>query len=424
MAQGKAQKTIVTPGHLGDDLGTHRLLWCDPCQVERIGSRRGLAVDRDDVRQADCVLTRVVVAGDRRIREVLRNRERGRIRWEAGERHRPEILLEMTQQRMADALAEDHSTGDEGPADRAIGHGAQEETDVGHLADAVDSDRHGIDVHHRDAPSHGREIVVAEPRLFRVHLGEVIHGLILAPATPAAADRARQARTPWPAPIFRSASIRCIFYGVPTLDLTPDRIVTVARSLISKHGLSDFSMRKLAAALDVNPMTIYLRFDNKDALLDAVARASLAEFKAPPADGTWSDQVRALAIGLRNHLIHDRETLRLLNDADRLSAGLLGTLDRGLELMSAISSTGEDTVAAFRVLFWHVVGSALVSAAFDDFPGSRSDIGDILTGAGTTHTHLAAHAAHFGRVDGDDLFLRSTDFLIAGLLADTPKDNP
>jgi len=210
---------------------------------------------------------------------------------------------------------------------------------------------------------------------------------------------------------------------VPTLELTPDHIVTVARSVISEHGLSGFSMRKLAAALDVNPMTIYLRFENKDALLDAVARARLAEFEAPPADGTWSDQVRALAIGLRNHLIHDRETLRLLNDADRLSAGLLGTLDRGLELMSAISSTREDTVAAFRVLFWHVVGSALVSGAFDDFPGSRTDLGDVFARSGTTHTHLAAHAAHFGRFDGGELFLRSIDLLIDGLLADTPKDN-
>ncbi|NDH97176.1 MAG: TetR/AcrR family transcriptional regulator [Actinobacteria bacterium] len=211
---------------------------------------------------------------------------------------------------------------------------------------------------------------------------------------------------------------------MPTLDLTPARIVTVARSLISEHGLSDFSMRKLAAALDVNPMTIYLRFDNKDALLEAVARASLAEFEAPPADGTWSEQVRALAIGLRNHLIHDRETLRLLNDADRLSAGLLGTLDRGLELMSAISSTGEETVAAFRVLFWHVVGSALVSAAFADFPGSRTDLNAILVRPGATHPHLAAHAAHFGRVDGDELFLHSIDLFIDGLLASTPKDNP
>ena len=51
--------------------------------------------------------------------------------------------------------------------------------------------------------------------------------------------------------------------GVPTLELTPDRIVTVARSLIREHGLSGFSMRKLAAALDVNPMTIYLRFETR-----------------------------------------------------------------------------------------------------------------------------------------------------------------
>ena len=167
-------------------------------------------------------------------------------------------------------------------------------------------------------------------------------------------------------------------------------------------------MRKLAAALDVNPMTIYLRFDNKDALLDAVARASLAEFKAPPADGTWSEQVRALAIGLRNHLIHDRETLRLLNDADRLSAGLLGTLDRGLELMSAIHRRVR--TRSQRSGSCSGTSSARpVSAAFDDFPGSRSHIGDILTGAGTTHTHLAAHAVHFGRADGDELFLRSTD---------------
>jgi len=211
---------------------------------------------------------------------------------------------------------------------------------------------------------------------------------------------------------------------VSTLELTPDRIVTVARSLISEHGLSGFSMRKLAAALDVNPMTIYLRFENKDALLDAVARANLAEFEAPPADGTWSEQVRALAIGLRNHLIQDRETLRLLNDADRLSAGLLSTLDRGLELMSAISSTPENTVAAFRVLFWHVVGSALISGAFDDFPASRTYLGEIFARSGATHTHLGAHAAHFGRVDGEELFLRSIDLLIDGLLAGTPKDNP
>ena len=126
MTQGKAQETVVTSGHLGDDLRAHRLLWCDPREVERIGGRRNLAVDRDDVGQADRVLTRLVIPGDRRVREVLGNGEWRRIRREAGECHRPKVLLEMTEQRMADALAEHHSTGDKGSADRAIGHGPQE----------------------------------------------------------------------------------------------------------------------------------------------------------------------------------------------------------------------------------------------------------------------------------------------------------
>ena len=68
-------------------------------------------------------------------------------------------------------------------------------------------------------------------------------------------------------------------------------------------------MRKLAAALDVNPMTIYLRFENKDALLDAVARRVWPSSR-PRRRAALERQVRALAIG-RNHLIHDRETLRL-----------------------------------------------------------------------------------------------------------------
>ena len=114
---------------------------------------------------------------------------------------------------MTDALAEDHSTGDEGPADRAIRHGAQEETDVGHLTDAVDSHRHGIDVHHRDAPSHGGEIVVAEPGLFRVHFGEITHPLILAPGTLTAADRLEAGR-PRKQGVARVHDLRQSIYGV------------------------------------------------------------------------------------------------------------------------------------------------------------------------------------------------------------------
>ena len=60
---------------------------------------------------------------------------------------------------------------------------------MGHLTDAVDPHRHGIDIHHRNAPSNCGEIIVTEPGFFRVHLDEVTHDVILAPGTLAAADQ-------------------------------------------------------------------------------------------------------------------------------------------------------------------------------------------------------------------------------------------
>ncbi|MEM8707821.1 MAG: TetR/AcrR family transcriptional regulator [Actinomycetota bacterium] len=204
---------------------------------------------------------------------------------------------------------------------------------------------------------------------------------------------------------------------MPALDLAPEQIVTVARALIAESGLDGFSMRKLAARLDVNPMTIYLRFENKDALLDAVAAASLAEFEAPSVHGTWADQVLALADGLRTHLIRDRDTLRLLGDGDRLTVGLLGATDRGLELMAELGGSPSETVERFRLLFWHVVGSALVAGSFTTLPGNRGRLDTAFADVGTDYPHVVTHAAHFGPVDRDDLFVHTTTLLIAGLQA-------
>ncbi|MEM9202198.1 MAG: TetR/AcrR family transcriptional regulator [Actinomycetota bacterium] len=202
---------------------------------------------------------------------------------------------------------------------------------------------------------------------------------------------------------------------MPTLDLSPDQIVTVARDLIGQHGLERFSMRKLAAALDVNPMTIYLRFENKDALLAAVAAAALADFEAPPAGGTWSDQVLALAVELRRHLIADRDTLRLLHDGDRLTIGLLSAIDRGLSLMGEVHVDDQSTVEAFRVLFWHVVGSALVAASFQTLPGNDHAVAEAFAGVSDDYPHVVAHASSFGPVDADALFVRTTALLVEGL---------
>lgn len=205
--------------------------------------------------------------------------------------------------------------------------------------------------------------------------------------------------------------------------LSPEQIVDVARRLISEHGLDWFSMRKLAAELDVNPMTVYLRFESKDALLDAVARDALRAVELPDLpDAAWEERAAALCRALRSHLLADRNLLGLYATADRMSAAVLQAVEQGLSLVEEIGYEGEAAVQAFRSLFWHTVGFTLVSSNFDAFPADAP--GGLADAIGAvdeaTHPTFARHLPSFTAVDGDALFDHTTRLLVAGLHGDAP----
>jgi TetR/AcrR family tetracycline transcriptional repressor len=202
-----------------------------------------------------------------------------------------------------------------------------------------------------------------------------------------------------------------------TPGLTPEAVVEVAHRLISDHGLEWFSMRKLAAELGVNPMTVYLRFANKDELLEAVARRGLRDLRLPaPPDGSWEDRALALAHALRAHLLADRNLLALYAGSRRHALSVLDATEQGLALMEEAGYREDEAVAAFRVLFWHTVGSALLHHDADDFPANREG-GLPGTIDPATHPSFARLLPHFGTVDADALFIHTTRLLVAGLAA-------
>jgi len=206
--------------------------------------------------------------------------------------------------------------------------------------------------------------------------------------------------------------------------LHPEHIVDVAYRLISEHGLEWFSMRKLAAELDVNPMTVYLRFENKDDLLGAVARHGLGRVRLPDLpDAPWTERAIALCEGLRNHLLADRNLLGLYATAGRLSTAVAESVEQGLGLMEEIGYQSAEAVLAFRSLFWHTVGFTLLHQNFDRFPadtpgGLRAVVGEIDK---SSHPTFRRHLTWFTTVDGDALFSHTTRLLVAGLLADAPE---
>jgi AcrR family transcriptional regulator len=79
--------------------------------------------------------------------------------------------------------------------------------------------------------------------------------------------------------------------------LDRERITEVTVRLLDAEGLARFSMRRLAAELNVTAMSVYWYVDTKDDLLELALDAVFGELDLPDpdADEDWRDQLRALA---------------------------------------------------------------------------------------------------------------------------------
>ncbi|GAA3205880.1 TetR/AcrR family transcriptional regulator [Nonomuraea helvata] len=84
--------------------------------------------------------------------------------------------------------------------------------------------------------------------------------------------------------------------------LTIEEISSTAVRLIDEGGVEGLSMRKLAAELDVNPMSLYHHVESKEALLGLVCATAAQRMHMPPDDGApWQDQLKALALAYHRH---------------------------------------------------------------------------------------------------------------------------
>jgi AcrR family transcriptional regulator len=82
--------------------------------------------------------------------------------------------------------------------------------------------------------------------------------------------------------------------------LSKDVILRTALRIVDTQGIHALSMRKLAAELDVNPMSLYHHVANKAAVVDGITRLvtdGARDIAIGP--GRWPDQLRQLAYEFR-----------------------------------------------------------------------------------------------------------------------------
>jgi AcrR family transcriptional regulator len=147
--------------------------------------------------------------------------------------------------------------------------------------------------------------------------------------------------------------------------ITRDVVLTAALEIIDCDGAEALSMRRLAGALNRDPMIIYRHAPNKAALLDGVAETVLAQLKVDPADPDWAAQLRAIARDYRRlalahpHAVPLLVTRPLATPLALRPPGTLRPLEDVLTLLTRAGFSGPDALHIYRALFGFLHGHVL-----------------------------------------------------------------
>jgi len=127
-----------------------------------------------------------------------------------------------------------------------------------------------------------------------------------------------------------------------------DDVVEAALRILDDLGLPDLTMRRLAAALDVQPSALYWHFPNKQTLLAELADRIVAARRVPASTdpaADWRDAVRGEAAALRDALLAYRDGAEVVSSTLALGLGSPETVDR---LARAVARDGFDPETSRR----------------------------------------------------------------------------
>lgn len=81
--------------------------------------------------------------------------------------------------------------------------------------------------------------------------------------------------------------------------LNATRVIAGGIILADRAGIEQFTIRKLAAQLDVKPMTIYHHVPNKDAIIDGMVDVVFSEITQPPENVDWKSAMTVRSNSVR-----------------------------------------------------------------------------------------------------------------------------
>jgi AcrR family transcriptional regulator len=174
--------------------------------------------------------------------------------------------------------------------------------------------------------------------------------------------------------------------------LSRQRVVEAALALVDADGLSKLSMRKVAASLDVEAMSLYRHVKNKADLLDGLHEHLVSQVQlAPLPDGL--EAVGVLARRFRRVLFDHPRAVPLLATRPATTQGALAVVEAGIEVLVSRGWSEEDAVDAFQAVFSFVVGHAVFHTAGGELPDDAMARSEFEAGIGLLVAGLRSREA-------------------------------
>ncbi len=144
-------------------------------------------------------------------------------------------------------------------------------------------------------------------------------------------------------------------------------VIAAALELLNEVGMDNLTTRKLAERLKVQQPALYWHFQNKRALLDALAEAMLAERHTrslPEENEDWRVFLKENALSFRTALLSYRDGARI-HAGTRPTEPNFGTAETQIRFLCAAGFGPKHAVWALRAVSHYVVGSVLEQQASD-----------------------------------------------------------
>ncbi len=174
--------------------------------------------------------------------------------------------------------------------------------------------------------------------------------------------------------------------------LSRERVLRGAFAVAEAAGIGSLTMRSLAQALGVKPMSLYHHVANKEAILDGIIDVVFSEIDLPPADADWRSAMRHRAISARRVLARHPWAIPLMESRTTPGPATLRQHDSVIGTLRRAGFSIQMTAHAYSLLDSYVYGFALQEASLPfDTPETVQDVAEAILAQFPTqeYPHLA-----------------------------------